>query len=452
MTSSSRIILTVIFTVSLLSVTTGFSFGENYIPSPKAQMESGISPANVVCKAEHKLIIRISTNIAACVMNTSYDRILQLGWAITLEDYKSKPQLSKIGDVKTIRTVPLYFDTGIRESKPEIITTYNYVFEACAKSETIKNPKILIISDSETKLVNLPQNISGMSCTLGTTEVKAVETNSIKASLVIKSDLAIIADELELKLKNIQEKLAIEKKEFADLVDKDSHSEDDYKKISEKTNNILVLKEALNIARADWQKNQYVLIVSGNESTAIKPQLSNKELPPKEILPKNYPHVNKIKVAPQFVDAGRLKSDPVTSSYRFVFETCAGEKNVLFPEILVRSDSEAKSIKIGESLDANSCQTSTTTIRAADKNSISGTIIEAGNISKLLAELDSNISLIQEDIAKNKKELVEITNHNPPSDNFKQEVSKITSKIVNLKNELIQAKEEFKIIKYMVYE
>ena len=437
---------------SLLFATTGFSYGENNIPSPKEQMESGISPANVVCKAELKPLIRVNTNTTVCVMETSYDKILQQGWAKTLEDYKNKPQLSKIGDVTTVRVVPLYFDTGIRESKPEIITTYNFVFEACSKFDAIKKPEILIISDSETKLVNLHQSIPIMSCKLGTTEVKAVDTNSIKASLVIKSDLTIIADQLESKMKNIQGKLSIEKKELADLVDKNSHSEDDYKMISEKTAKIVELKETLNIARADWQKNQYVLIVNDNKPPEIKPQLSNKELPPKEIIPKDYPHVNKIKVAPQFVDAGRLKSDPVTSSYRFVFEACTGESNILFPEILVRSDSEAKSIKLGETLEPNSCKTSTTSIRAGDKNSIQGMIIAEGDIPKLLTELDSNVLKIQEEIAKNKKDLVEITNQNPPPDNFKQKVSEITNKIVNLKNELNQAKEEFNIIKYITYE
>lgn len=451
MKSSMSFILAVIFSLSLLLSTTAFSYGSNYIPSPREQMESGISPANVVCKEGLQLIIRASTNSAACVMNSSYDKILQTGWAKTIEDYKNKPQTTNLGNVNTIRAVPLYFDTGIRESKPEIITTYNYVFEACARSKTIQTPEILIISDSETKFVNLSQSIPAMSCKLGTTEVKAANTDSIKASLVKKADLAIIADELESKMINIQEKLATEKRELANLVDQDFHSEDDYKIISEKTNNIVSLKEDLEVARADWQKNQYVLIVSAKEPPAIKPQLSNKELPTKEIQPKNYPHINTIKISPQFVDAGRLKSDPVTSSYNYVFEICAGE-SILYPELLVRSDSEAKSIRIGESLDANSCQTSSTIIRAADKDSIIGTIVADGDIPKLLAELDSNVLMIQEDIAKNKKDLVEITNQIPPPDNFEQKVSEITNRIVNLKNELNHAKEEFNILKYMVYE
>ncbi|MDH3385956.1 MAG: hypothetical protein OEL77_08085 [Nitrosopumilus sp.] len=452
MKNSIKFTIAVIFTVSLLSGTTSFSYASNHIPSPREQIESGISPANIVCKEGLKLVIRANTNSAACVMNSSYDRILQTGWAKTLEDYKSKPQLSNIGDVKTIRAVPLYFDAGIRESKPEIITTYNYVFEACAGSKTIATPQILIISDSETKFVNLSQKIPALSCKLGTTEIKAAAFDSINANLVKKTDLAIISDQLQSKMKSIQEKLVIEKKELANLVDQDSHSKDDYKKISEKTKNIVTLKESLDVARAEWQKNQYVLIVSAKEPPAIKPQLSNKELPSKEIEQKNYPHINKIKISPEFVDSGRLKSDPITSSYKFIFEACSGESDILFPESLVRSDSEAKSIKIADSLEANSCQTSSTSIRAADKNSIQATIITDGHIPKLLTELGSKVLIIQEDIVKNKKDLVEITNQSPAPDNFEQKISEITNKIVNLKDELNQAKEEFNIIKYMTHE
>ena len=452
MKKSINFVLAIIFTASLLSGSVGLSYGVNFIPSPREQMDNGTSPANVVCKEGLELIIRVNTNSAACIMSDSYDRILQLGWAKTLEDYKSTLQPSSFGDVKTVRIVPLYFDTGIRESKPEIITTYNYVFEACAKSEAINTPEILIISDSETKLVNLSQSLSPMSCKIGTTQVKAADTNSIKVSLAKKTDLANIANKLESNMIKIQDELAIEKKELADLVDRDFHSQDDYKKISEKTDNIVILKKELEVVHADWQKNQYVLILGDKEPIPIKSKVSNKVILPTQLPPMDYAHVNKIKITPQYVDSGRLKSDPITSSYKFDFEACAVKDNILSPEVLVRSDSEAKSIKFEESLNAFSCQIGSTVIRAADKNNIQGTVVATGEISKLLTELDSNVFMIQESIAKDKKALLEITNQRPTPDDFEQKVSEITNRILNLKNELNQAKEEFKIIKYMVYE
>ena len=91
-------------------------------------------------------------------------------------------------------------------------------------------------------------------------------------------------------------------------------------------------------------------------------------------------------------------------------------------------------------------------ITEQDKNSIQGTIIANGDVSKLLTELDSNVLMIKENIAKDKKALLEITTQRPSPDDFEQKVSEITNRILTLKNELNQAKEEFKIIKYMVYE
>jgi hypothetical protein len=291
-----------------------------------------------------------------------------------------------------------------------------------------------------------------MSCKLGTTQVKASDTNSIKVSLAKKTDLANIADELELKMIKIQDKLAVEKEELADLVDRNFHSQDDYKKISEKTKNIVILKKELDVVHTDWQKNQYVLILGAKEPPSEKPKIPNKIILPTPLPPKDYAHINTIKITPQYLDSGRLKSDPITSSYKFDFEACAVKNNILSPEVLVKSDSEAKSIKFSESLNAFSCQTGSTVIRAADKNSIQGTVVTTGDLSKLLTELDSNVLMIKENIAKDKKALLEIINQRPSPDDFEQKVSEITNRIETMKNELNQAKEEFKIIKYMVYE
>ncbi|MDH3313947.1 MAG: hypothetical protein OEM28_12520 [Nitrosopumilus sp.] len=60
---NSNLILTIIITTSLLSGTTILSYGAtNPIPSPREQMDAGISSANVVCKAGLTLIVRANTD------------------------------------------------------------------------------------------------------------------------------------------------------------------------------------------------------------------------------------------------------------------------------------------------------------------------------------------------------------------------------------------------------
>ncbi|TFH00662.1 MAG: hypothetical protein E4G77_04665 [Nitrosopumilus sp.] len=453
MTLSVILILTIIVTASLLSSTTSLSYGAtNSIPSPREQMDSGISPTNIKCNEGLKPVIRASTNSAACVKNISYEKIIQTGWAKSLVEFKNKPQPTNIGEVKTIKTVPLYFNTGIRESSPEIVTTYNYIFEACAKSNMIRSPEVLIITDSETKTVILSKSIPAMSCQLSTTVVKATDVNSIKASLVKKTDLSIMISELESKVINLKETLAKEKKELGEIVKKDPTPNDFTKLVSEKTEKITTLRNELNSARADLQKSQYVLIVNPSVPSSVENKKMNKEIISIELPPKNYAHVNKIKIVPQFVDAGRLKSDPVASAYNFIFEACSGKNNIVYPEVMVISDSEVKSLKLSESLDIHTCQTSSTIIKAGNPDSIYGTMISTGDISKMLSDLEIKVTSLQDSISKDKKSLSILVNQNPQPDDFTKKVSELTEKITSQRNELNKIKHELISIKYMVNE
>ncbi len=437
----------------LLSGTVSLSYGAaSTIPSPRAQIDDGVKPTDVVCKTGLKLIIRAGSNSAACVTSSSFDKMLQVGWAKTIEDFTNKPQISNIGDVNTIRIVPLYFNTGIHETKPEIITTYNYVFEACAKSSLIRSPEVLITSDSESRSVLLSSNIPAMSCQISTTIIKAANTSSIQGSLVKKADLSLIVGELESKVTNLQEKIASEKKELSEIIKQNPPSSDYNQKISEKTDKIISLRNDLNVARSDLQKNQYVLIVNSKSPVIVNPQLTNKEILPTEVPAKSYPHVNSIKTVPQYSDAGRLESDPLISSYNFVFEVCAGLNKIPFPEVMIRSDSEIKSIKLSEALRAYSCQTSSAKVNASDPNSIQGSIITTEDVSNLLNELEIKIALLQEKISLDKKSLDDLAKQSSQPDNFAKKISQLTEKIIKQRNELTQAKHEYISLKYMVNE
>ena len=453
MKKSSVMIAIIVVAVILLGATSSSFAATNPIPSPREQADSGISAANVVCKPGLKLIIRSSSDSAACVKSTSYEKILQYGWAKTVAELlDKKPQLSNVGDVKTLKIIPLFFDTGIRESKPEIVTSYNYVFEACSKTNLLRSPEILVVSDSETKTVILSENIPAKSCQTSATVIRASNTDTIKASIIKKTDISIIISELETKVSSLQETLTKEKKDLASLARQDPAPSDLTKMISQKTDNIIDLRNQLNIARADLQKNQYALIVGLTPPPKIESKQMNKEVVPPEVSPNKVPHVNKIKTAAQFVDSGRLKSDPLTSSYNFVFEACAGENDILYPEVMIRSDTEVKSVKISEPLDAFTCQTSSTTIKAADQNSIQGVMITAGDVSNSIKDLESKIVSLQASISQNKQTLGSLVKQSPPPDDLVKQVSELTDKIINQRNDLNKAKQELISLKYMVTE
>ena len=153
----------------------------------------------------------------------------------------------------------------------------------------------------------------------------------------------------------------------------------------------------------------------------------------------------------QFSDSGRLNTNPLlSSSYNFVFEACAGKDSILFPEVMVRSDTEVKSIKLSESMDARACQTSSTVIKAADPNSIEGTVITSGDISKMIKDLEAKVTSMQESITMDKNSLSSILKQTPAPENFSQKISELTDKIIQKRNDLNQAKHDLISLKYML--
>ncbi|NNL58018.1 MAG: hypothetical protein HKP31_00860 [Nitrosopumilus sp.] len=55
----------------------------------------------------------------------------------------------------------------------------------------------------------------------------------------------------------------------------------------------------------------------------------------------------------QFGSEGKLSTDPRVVDYLYVFDACANEKTIRLPEVLVTSDSEAKTVKLAKK---NTCK------------------------------------------------------------------------------------------------
>jgi len=448
-------LLTAVLAVSLLSGTVVMSYGAfNLIPSPKEQTELGITSANVVCKTGLSLIIRADSETPACVKSSSSEKLIQKGWAINLSTLLEKnPNLSSIGQVKTLQVVPLYKDEGIQQTKPNIILNYNFVFEACAKSSLIRSPEILITTDSETKTVKLSQQIAPQSCQISSTVIKATDVNSIKANLVKKTDLSLMVGQLELRVSELKEKLATEKKYLSTISSQALTPENFQKKISETTDKIITLRNELNLAKAELQKNQYSLLLGSKLPEPIKVPLKNKIVIPFVNNTKvNIPHVNPIEIIKKYSDAGRLKTDAIVSSYNFVLEVCAGTEQIQYPEILVKSDSEIKSIKLSESLDPKSCQTTSTVIKAADTKTIEGLIVAIGEIPNQIKALEFKVESLKEQLSINKQALADLVTQKPVPDDLSKKVSELTAKVVQQRDELNQAREELINLKYLVAE
>ena len=104
--------------------------------------------------------------------------------------------------------------------------------------------------------------------------------------------------------------------------------------------------------------------------------------------------INTISVIPIKSGEGILKPKTTVIAYDYIFEVCASQK-VYNPTILIRSDSESKHYELAETINADKCVLSVSRIKAANVDSIQSTLLNKGEISKVVVELEENISSLK---------------------------------------------------------
>ena len=160
--------------------------------------------------------------------------------------------------------------------------------------------------------------------------------------------------------------------------------------------------------------------------------------------------IKKLVVTKQVVDTGRLNSAPPVNGYNFIFDACAFEKTIRAPQVLINSDSESKQVQLASMILANTCQTSAVKIKAADPNTIKGTLTNKGKITDKITALENMITDLQKQIADEKKNLSQVT-ENGVSPQLKKQVSQLAKKIIDLRNQLNQAKGEYNTYLYALH-
>ena len=152
--------------------------------------------------------------------------------------------------------------------------------------------------------------------------------------------------------------------------------------------------------------------------------------------------VKTVNVLKQVGAAGKLDTTPRINAFNYVFEACAGEKNIRAPEVVVTSDSETKSIKLASQLKAEQCRTTSTIIKANDPQSISSVLLNKGGITKKINDMESNLTMLLSQLEQEKKLLTS-------SSGDAKKTSEITQKIVNLKKEINS--QRYDIQKYQLF-
>ena len=134
-----------------------------------------------------------------------------------------------------------------------------------------------------------------------------------------------------------------------------------------------------------------------------------------------------------------------------IFEVCAGDTSVRLPIVTITSDKQTIKIKLGDKISANSCQMTSAKIEADDKSSIN--IVPAGNeaSSNKASNLETLIGSLQNELVKEKQRLKSLIHDSKRPENFGELLDAQVTKIIELRNQITNAKAEFNKILYLTY-
>jgi hypothetical protein len=418
-----------LFCVSILFLAMSFSPANADILPPKKQISFGISGDDVICESGMFKVIKVKTNAISCVYVKNVSKLVSLGWAKPVDqtklDYTLSQQNLSSARINQLIITPIFSDFGKLTHKTSV-GSYDFVFDVCA-SQTIVSPTVLIRSDSESKLYEIPETINSNSCVTSAVVIKASNSDSIVATLQSKDDVSKTILSLSEKIDSLKMQLQDAKKSFG------KEKSDNNNQLSTQ---IIDLRKQLNEAKEDLQRLYFVLYTSPENSKITLQKLSFLGNPI------DGESATKISVGPSI-------SSP--NSFNVFFEACAGKKQVRLPVITVTSDFESIDVKMGDKISPNTCQMSSAKITATDPESIS--IKPAGNAdsSTKADELEFTINNLQKEFASEKNILKELIHNSKRPVNFNEQLSLHVDKITQLRNDIISAKAELSKILYLTY-
>lgn len=143
--------------------------------------------------------------------------------------------------------------------------------------------------------------------------------------------------------------------------------------------------------------------------------------------------INKLYVEPIKTQFGKISPKYAVSGYDVAFEICSSSQKIYVPDILIKSDSETQRYEIPETVDPNTCIVSATFIKATDPNTIKITLLNQGDISKTLSDLEAKVSSLQVDLDAAKKLL---GNKSAPDVSQNAKISELRKQLNETKDDL----------------
>jgi predicted nucleic acid-binding Zn-ribbon protein len=417
-------IILLIMTVIISGIVSQQVFAD--VVSPKKQMKLSFSSDEIICK-EGFIKVTNTNDKSACVKTSSVNKLVKFGWAnpidaVSLEMSKSG-ELQSIGTVMILDKVKVYGESKIIDPTLRVVG-YNVVFEACAKS-TVRAPEVIVISDSEAKRVILSERIEANTCQTTAVQIKSANSESIKATMTNKGGISVKITSLENKISGLEQNIVSERAKLSGV------STDTVTDVSEITQKISELRNDITKTKDELNRYKLALYVNPIEISGLKSKSSSDS--PIEGSSITKLSMQKSTIQPQTQPKNILL-------YNTVFQICAKDNAIHAPEVLVTSDFETKSVRLADDVFPNSCQRNSVQISTEAPQSISLLLKNNGALSSSIDELQNKVSDLQVKIKTEKQRLEILIHQTPRSVNYDQEVTALTAKMEQLRNDLNRAK------------
>ncbi|MDH3617248.1 MAG: hypothetical protein OEM89_00825 [Nitrosopumilus sp.] len=153
--------------------------------------------------------------------------------------------------------------------------------------------------------------------------------------------------------------------------------------------------------------------------------------------------INTISVTPVKPSQGNVKTKASVIAYDYVFEVCAPQR-IYNPTILIQSDSDSKHYQLAETITPDRCILSVSRVMASNMDSIQSTLLNKGEISKVVAELENKIITLKTELTEARSSLGSAPVEGP---------DKITqgNKIADLRKQINDARAELHRLYFIMY-
>jgi len=401
-------IVSILLTVSIFSSFDAFAD----VSSPKKQTNAGISIQNVFCKENLYKVILKASDKPFCVSPDTAKKMIMRGITVVTDTQNVDRFIEQIMNKSPIGTIKQLVSLKVG-------TGYHVVFEACADDQGIRAPEVIVTSDSETRYVKLVERLLPDSCETNSVQIKASNPDSIKMDIANKGGVTVKINQLENKVKDLQEKLAAERAKLGVKV-KDTKEVDN--ESSTRITKIAQMRSELNQAREELNRYLFALYLTPKiKTTELDVKKSFVGTPLEGIL------VNKLGVSKQIQTEG---------SYDVVFEMCAGKQLVRIPVVMVKSDIETKNVRLADKIIPETCQVTGAKIKANVPGSIEVGVSDTAQSSIAASDLEMKITELTKSLQTEKQLLRDLTHFEPRPDDFNNQVLSITQKIIDLRNEI----------------